>query len=246
MRTWLLYGTIALLTFIGILVAYAPASLAWNLIKEDVDRAVPDLELLTVDGSIWAGKAQLRYREFPPAELLWSIHPASLAGLTVALDATLRGDGLLATGSGERGSGLASIDATGHIDSSYINPVSTRYGLAFPGRLDIEALSLAFDNAWFTAADGTLSWNGGTVVIENFQGRQVLELPPLVGDLSLDERNLKLNVTSEGATLIDVTLKPNGWAVVDMKARLLDIAGLPVRADVNPDVSAIVIEEKLF
>lgn len=247
MKQALLYGAIALLTFLIFAVVYAPASLVWTVIDEDVDRAVPDLEVLTIDGAVWNGNAALRYREFPPATLTWDLAPARKPqGLAAALDASLEGDGLRASGTGYTADGFAAVDAAGYIDSDYINPVSRRYGLTFPGRIDISALTLETDLTWFTAAAGVARWGGGTVILESTAGTQAITLPPLDGELSLSGRDLLLDVTENGNLVIQVTLKPTGWAVVDIKARLLETAGLPFRAGTSPNASAVIAEEKLF
>lgn len=247
MGKFFLYAGVAALTFIGFLIVYAPASLAWSLIKADVDRAVPDLEVLGVDGSVWSGNAALRYREFPPANLTWSLRPTSLPeGPGARIDLTLEGEGLRAAGTGNTTRTFASVDAAGVIDSSYINPVSVRYGLTFPGEVNIQKLRLRSDLTWFQSAVGTATWGGGTVLVESAAGAQAFTLPALDGTLSMNGSNLILDVTSAGQILLQVTLKPTGWAVVDIKARLLEEAGLPFRAGTSPNASAIIAEEKLF
>jgi len=248
MKIWLLYGAVAIVSFTAFVVAFAPASLAWNIVKGDVIRAVPDLQVLTVDGSVWDGEADLRYREFPPATLEWELSPAALVGMTIALDARLSGDGISASGSGNATRSATTIDADGTLESGYVNPVSTRYGLTFPGAIRIEGLNLVSDLGWFTAAGGRATWDGGRVALNTPQGPRTITLPPLAGEMSLDGENLRLGVTDRetGNLLIVVSLKPTGLAVVDMKARLLEVSGLPYRAGTNPDASAFIVEEKLF
>ncbi len=247
MRKLLLYGTVAVISFLAFVVVYAPASVAWSLAREDVNRTVPDLQVLTIAGSVWSGNASLRFREFPPAGLSWSVSPAFANGMAADLDISLGGDGLSAAGSGTVTRNFVVVDAAGYVDSQYINPVSRRYGLSFPGRIDISGLSLESDLGWFTAAKGTARWDGGTVEMET-QGRRTMTvtLPPLEGALSLNGRDLLLDVTEQGETVMQVTLKPTGWAVVDIKTRLLQVAGLPFREDSGPETSAVIAEEKLF
>ncbi|MDZ7683797.1 MAG: type II secretion system protein N [Gammaproteobacteria bacterium] len=248
MKTALLYGTVAIASFIAFAIAFAPASLVWNAVKNDVAAAVPDLQVLTVDGSIWQGEANLRYREFPPATLEWGLSPTALAGMSVALEARLSGNGLRASGHGHATRSSTAIDAKGTIEARYINPVSTRYGLTFPGEIRIEGLALDSDLSWFTAASGRATWNGGRVVLNMPEGARTLILPPLAGEMTMEDTDLRLDVTNQrnGNLLLVVRLKPTGWAVVDMKARLLEISGLSYRAGTNPNASAFIIEEKLF
>lgn len=246
MMRYFLYGLAAILSFLVFVVAFAPATVAWQIAGDDIRRAVPDLSILTLDGSVWNGDATLRYREFPPTDLGWEIAPG--AAVTGALDlaAVLEGPGLSATGTAEATRSGADIDASGYVDASYINPVSVRYGLSFPGRVEIRSLTARSDRSWLTAAAGDLYWDGGRVVVETPGGAQVLDLPPLTGTLSMRGADLALDVTHDDQLLIQVFLKRNGWAEVDIKARLLEVSGLPYRAGTSPNASAIIVEEKLF
>lgn len=247
-KPWLLYGSIAIASFIAFVIAFAPASLAWNVIKSDVASAVPDLQVLTVDGSIWRGEAGLRFREFPLTTLAWNLSPTALAGMTVALDARLAGDGLRADGRAHATRSAATVDADGTIDARYINAVSTRYGLTFPGEIRIHRLTLDSDLSWFTVASGRATWDGGRVALNTPAGARTLDLPPLAGTLAMESSNLRLDVTEvqSDKLLLVVRLKPTGWAEVDIKTRLLEVSGLPYRAGTNPNTSAFIVEEKLF
>ncbi len=243
---WLIFSAAAILSFVAFLVMFAPASVAWGLVRDDVNRAVSDLELLAIDGTVWSGDAIVRYREFPPATLTWSLQPTSVLSLQPYIDLQLAGDGLAANGSGHASRTTANVDLHGGIDASYVNAVSTRYGLTFPGRLAVENLLLTSDHRWLTEASGQINWSGGTVQIDVFQDVQLFTLPPLRGNLSLQGNVLRLDVTDDSGGVMVIDVKPDGWAVVDIKVRMLAVAGLPYARTASLDDTALVLEEKIF
>ncbi len=246
MKKIVAYTLTGIVTFGVFLVVFAPAALLWNLIKTDAARAVPDLQVLTVDGTVWQGDAGLRFREFPVADLNWTIAPLPLARQQLVFTATLAGDGLGAVGNGVASQPGTAGKLDGYIEASYINAVAGRYGMSFPGRIDIEGVSFAADRRWLTAISGMLKWGGGRVLIQMPSGTQAFLLPPLEGELKLAGSDLALEVTAAEGPVISILLRPNGWAVIDIKARLLQVSGMPLPDAANPDLSAITLEEKVF
>jgi hypothetical protein len=246
MKRVIAYTTLALVTFVCVIVVFAPAATLWNLVKNDVSRRIQDLQVLTVDGTVWQGDAMLRYREFPPAKLAWDLSPLSLFRQQAVIVAELNGEGLaIDSNSVIMRSGLVA-DGNGVINSSYINAVSTRYGLTFPGELIIRNLDIQSDFRWISDIDGRLSWGGGQVLLQ-YAEPMVVQLPPLEAILSkVEGNNLLMDVTHAGDTVIQVTLRPTGWAIVDIRARLFDLAGLPRPERLQPENSAALLEEKIF
>lgn len=246
MKRALLYLAVFITGFTVFVVAFLPASSAWLLVKDDVARALPNLEVLAVTGTVWQGQAGIRYREFPPTDLDWSLSPFELLKGRALVDTVVAGSGHQLDGTATITPGGADFSVKGHVDSTYINTVSRRYGLTFSGRLEIQRLRLAADPRWFTAADGAFSWPGGPIVYNTIQGRQTITLPGLDGRLHLDGEDLQLDVVRGDAKLMAITLRPTGWVLVDMKARLFDLAALPWPAGASPDDTALMLEEKLF
>lgn len=246
MKRILAYTSIALVTFLCVIVVFAPAATLWNLVKKDVTGRVQDLQVLTVDGTVWQGDAMLRYREFPPAKLAWELSPLSLLKQQAAIIAGLEGEGLqIDSNSLITRNGLVA-DGRGTINNSYVNSVSTRYGLTFPGELVIQDLSVQSDFRWISGIEGKLYWGGGQVLLQ-YAEPMVIQLPPLEATLSrAPDNNLLMDVTQAGNTVIQVTLRPTGWAIVDIRARLFDLAGLPRSEGLRPDNSVALLEEKIF
>jgi hypothetical protein len=242
----LLYLAVFVTGFTIFVVAFLPASSAWLLVKDDVARVLPKLEVQAVTGTVWQGQAGIRYREFPPTDLDWSLSPLELLKGRALVDTVAAGAGHQLDGTTTITPDAADFSFKGHVDSDYINTVSRQYGLTFSGRLEIQRLHLAADPRWFTSADGAFSWPGGPIVYNTIQGPQTLTLPGLDGRLYLDGENLRLDVVRGDASLMSITLRPTGWVLVDLKARLFDLAALPWPAGAAPDDSALMLEEKLF
>ncbi|XOV90014.1 MAG: type II secretion system protein N [Pseudomonadota bacterium] len=246
MKRKVVYVLTGITTFLVFLVVFAPAALLWNLVKVDVLRTVPELQVLTVDGTVWQGDANLRFREFPVTDLNWTLAPLPLVRQQLAFSATLAGDGLNVASEGTASEPGSSGTLDGYIDASYINSVASRYGMNFPGRILLEQVTFAADRTWLTTVSGLLRWGGGRVVLQTPAGTQAFLLPPLEGQLRLTGNNLQLDVSAREGLVISVLLRPDGWAAVDIKTRLLQVAGIPWPGSENADLTAFMLEEKVF
>lgn len=246
MKRIALYGFAALFTFLVFMLVFAPAATLWVMARDDVARQVPDLSVLTVDGTVWSGRADIRYREFPPGTLTWDLSAASLLALTADVDGRLVGEGHDVTVDAVATRTDANFVVQGTIDNAFVNPLSGRYGLTFPGELQLIDIAIASDHHWLTAADGQINWSGGRVTFASPNGPQSVVLPPLTGQLSLVENNLVLELYDDTNILLSLSLAQSGWVKVDLMGHLLKTADLPFPASANPDAVILVREEKLF
>ena len=65
----------------------------------------------------------------------------------------------------------------------------------------------------------------------------------------MDGQNLILNVTESGTEMMSITLKPDGWAVVDIAYSFADLADLPLlgtNSTLDRTQPAITLEEKIL
>lgn len=247
MKRLLLYTGIGLIAFLAFVLVFAPASAAWLLIHDEVENAFPELRVYSVEGTIWSGSSQLQYQAFPVSRLSWRLKPRALLDGEADLDLTVSGEGLAFEGTGVVDSTRAKVrQLTGYLDSNYINTASQDYGLTFSGRLTVNRLALETDRQWLTAATGDMAWDGGRVVFQSGEQLEVLDLPPLTGNLSMDKETLRLAVHHQQASVLNVALAPTGWARVDLKGRLFQLADLEWPGDRNPDETVLQVEEKIF
>lgn len=249
MKRILLYLIVALVSFLAFLLALAPASTVWQLLKNDVNNAVPDLRIQSVTGTIWDGRVLLGYRQFPPAYLTWMLDPLELIGLVIKLQLNLSGDNLKLSTTTTLSEGIVTIsNLSGIIDSEFINAVSQLQGLTFSGPIEVSKIEIVDDFSRILSASGSISWAGGKIVSTSTSGELVFELPAIKGDVAEVSGDLDLRIHHENRTLIDIRLKRNGWIIVSLKASLFNLAGLKLPPGIEPmkDDTVLEFEEKVF
>ena len=239
------YILIAALTFSGFLVVFAPASLVWSTVQGDVTKAVPDLSVIKMGGSIWHGKSEIQFRQFPLSKITWEISPLKLLRGAESISITADGHGhsldieaLITPSEGQ----VELLE--GEFGSSYINSISEPYGLTFSGDLIIDKVSFVASKDEIKDASGTVHWSGGRVIVAGKD--QPLDLPPLDGKLFFEKQLLTFDVTFEQASLLRISLNKQGWAHIAIKGRFFDIANLPRPDGTSPDETILLLEEKIL
>lgn len=246
MKRLVVYAIVFLLGFLCFVVVFLPASTVWQLTAANVGRQFPNFQVISVGGTVWSGNGDVRYWNFPPTNLAWSVRPFSLLHGRLDLKAVASGDDIHLDGNGGAAPGRFNASATGFVGSAWINPVSTNYGLKFTGKLKIEQLQLAADRQWFTSANGKLHWNGGEVLYRTARGLQTIDLPSMDGKLYETANDLHLDITHGGEPLITIILHRNGWVKVNIKERLFKVANLPWPSGEAPGDTALSLEEQIF
>lgn len=251
MKKFFAYTAIALVTFCIVVIAFAPAALLWRQVDQEVLANVPELQVSSVRGTLWQGTANIFYRQFPGSQLDWTIAPgAALTQQTAEADLKLVGEGHELIANLRATAGQLYVDsAVGFIDALYINRVSQPQGLTFAGRVDIRRLNLDSDLKWIQRAEGDIYWPGGKIVSRTMAaGTRVFDLPALVGEIRMrgQDINLILHPENPNQVLVDILVKPTGWVVVAVKARLFDVAGLPWPAGSSLEDTVLQFEEQLL
>lgn len=241
------YIAAGIITFMVFILVMAPASLLMSMAGESLQK-VPDLKIGRVDGRIWAGSTELQYQGFP-ARVSWNLAALPLVLGQVSADVEVTGDGLDADFHVSANSQEGRITgATAVVDARYINQVSVGYGLDLSGQFSFTSDEISFNNQWVTAAIGNLDWPGGIVHIETPERLHSVDLPPMIGEVSMDGEAVQLAINNERTSMIDLSLKPNGWAAVGVSFAFIELAGLPIPLDARTDVAgpALLIEEKVL
>ena len=244
----LLLAVTGFLTFLVFLVAMTPASLVHSSLKEALDTNAPALKLYAIDGTVWQGSGEVAIRDLPPVRLAWDTSALSAARGAFVSDINVTAIGLnasLETDVSTSGGELAELNA--EISSDYLNQITVEYGLDLSGEVQIDGANLAFDREWLTDAGGRMHWTGGIVHIQTPEQIHTVRLPDFDGELSMDGNQLVLAITHDGEDMLEIRLKPDGWAKVDVQRALVELAQLPLPAATGSnDGSAIVIEEKIL
>jgi hypothetical protein len=239
------YVSIAIFVFVGFLITFAPASILWSIIEPDVARAAPGLNIKRVGGSIWNGKSEFQYRQFPPSHINWDISPLNSLNDDGVIKFFIEGNGHSLELEADVAPSTAWFKSSrGNISSDYLNGMSEQYGLTFSGNLSFSKLLLVIDNAKIIDAAGQVHWSGGKVVVPSQS--QPLDLPPLDGELFFEEQLLILDVTFQQLSIIKISLNEHGWATIAIKGRFFDIANLTRPDSTDPDETILLLEEKIL
>lgn len=252
MKKVLLYGLAAFLSFAFFIIIFAPAAPIWSLLYasygKEVFQRIPELKLFSIEGTIWKGKTNIHYRNFPTSQLSWDVSPLQVLQKIAEVDLDITGDAHnFETSVIAEGDRFQLRKLNGRIDANYINQVSEEFGLSFTGEIDAESISISGNPKGLDIVEGHINWNGGEIVSRTIQaGTQVFNLPPLRGDFSINQQygGLQLDIHNDHQVLVAINLKLDGWAVVEIKSRLFTLAGLSWQGDAED--TAITYEEKLF
>lgn len=247
MKLFVAYAALFVTALLVFIVAFAPASLVWRLVSDDASKYVPQLQVRTIQGTIWSGKARLAYLDFPDTTVSWTTRPGALLLGRVDVHVQAIAEHLHVDGMAHITPSGFDLTTEGKVGSEYINPVSRIDGLTYSGELTTTApVELTSDFSWITRASGSLHWSGGNIVYFTAQGAQTIDLPPLDGVISRNGQNVQLDVNHAVNTLIVVDLRPTGWVAVNLKARLFELAKLPWPSGQSPDDTALTLEEQVF
>lgn len=248
MKRVFIFGFFAVLTFCTFVVVFAPASLVWRMAEQQVLRQVPDLHVLRVGGTVWSGKADLAYRQFPTSELSWTVSPMPILGGEIDTTLELRGEGhefVTAASISQQAAVIQSL--VGYVDALYINRVSQPQGLTFAGRVDVRNLNVVSDLVWVQQASGEIYWPGGKIISRTrAAGTRVFDLPAIQGDISMRGEVISLNLHHANQTIVEIFLKRDGWVTVAVKARLFEIANLPWPAGSSPSDTVLEFQEQII
>lgn len=256
MKKWLLISAVGVLSFLVYIIYSAPASIAVNMMEEDMKLNAPDIQLGQTTGTFWNGDQELQYRQFPPINLAWDLSVLPVFTGRIDSETQLTGDGVEATfdltASGNQG---AISNLTGSVGSRYLNQITIPYGLDLSESVAIQTLDTTWENNWLTALSGNLNWPGGIVHIETPLALLSIKLPTLSGKLSMEGSDARLHITDAGNELMNIRLKKDGWAIVAINYPLLEMIGMPFQfappapagtARTKESVPALVFEEKVF
>ena len=241
----LLIGT---LTFCTSIIINLPAS----LFSGQIDRVVQNLkglQLGKISGTIWKGRLETKYREFPVTSVSWNaaFFPIILGrlNLDLSLDAAgLEGKSDLSV-SGDAVK-LTNLDL--EINSSFINATTGPYGLRLSESFTVTAPEIYVSNNWPSKINGRLVWPGGVTEIETPLERLRTQLPMLRGIAKIENKEVKLYIYSKSEEIIILSLNRLGWAKAEINHLFFEIAKIPFPASgaVNQKDPAIIMEEKIL
>lgn len=159
-RRWPGFVLVVLVALLA-LVAWFPAAWAWRMVRD----RVPQLDLATVQGSVWNGRAeQVVYAGLPLGEVDWRLSRGALLG-RIGLRLHVHGPLLEGRGQFRRESAGrligSAIHAEVHVDRIPISVGSP--GLKPGGELTIRTPRVVIEDRWPRAWTGSADWRDATL-----------------------------------------------------------------------------------
>lgn len=244
-----LYLIVGLLSFLFFIVFLMPANVVWKMVKKRPEIIQQEIVLNNIHGSIWAGEAQVYVKSNALGTLKWDINFLSLFLAKFSVDIDLKQKNYFFNGVLAKGvSGLSVEIFRGEVDAEYLNEHLAQYKIKLSNKIKVKQISVSFDQKnGFTDAQGDVLWLGGG--IEYFANNRMnkVAMPKLKLALSTNAKQLVVKMTNESKqALAEILVKPDGWATVDVKKRLAELAGQKIPGSASADDMIFNIEKKIF
>jgi len=231
---------IAALLLLG--VAMMPA----RAVKLATDR-VDGLELRTAEGRLFSGEADVAYRGHDLGRVVWSVLPGMLLDMQLGMDWQIAHRDYTVSGTAAVGAGAAEVAATGIIDALAVNRFLSQYHISLDGMFEVDNVDVRFDSAGI-GADGRLRWSGGRALYRLSGETHDVELPGMVGTLGVmaGQPVLEVVTADDLLRLLSIRLDAEGWAHIDVTARLTSLAGTPWQGEDGEDAVVVTVSEHLI
>ena len=237
---------LAALFGITALLVVGMASMPARSIKLATDQ-VDGLVLVTAEGRLFGGEADLAYRGEDLGRITWSVRPSALMAFQLETDWTVQHPHYTVSGAAAVGVGATEFSATGIIDALAVNRFLAQYHISLDGMFEVGSLRVRLDSQG-VAAEGNLRWSGGRTVYQMAGETYDAQLPGMVGTLTsvAAEPRLEVVTARDSLPLLHVRLDTDGWAHIGVTARLTSLAGNPWRDGGNEDAVVVTVSERLF
>ena len=244
---WVTTGLLASVIALVATAWFLPASLAFRLIEPSL--TLPkDIKVALPRGSLRAGHVMVQFRGFPPSRVSWQVEWPSLSPEAMILRQTIS-----IVGPGHQITGRLRLipnqkvliieHLNGEINSSDINQLAAAYGHQFSGSVTLKNGFAATSEKCLTDLAGDLSWSGGRITFNGFNGVAQYQLPPLKAKLELEACSPALNLTRDADHLARFVLGLDGWFSAELQPRLLVLAQIPGAAQLT---QPLLFEEKIL
>ena len=241
---------VASLSYLLALVIYMPVSFAWQYAQNWLPKNELPVRVQQTNGTLWLGEALLQSR-FLAGVMSWELDPLNFISDDPIVRLNFRSDKVdLKTKGMINGTDLVRVDGDLKMDLSAINPMLKQHRLDLSGVLDIRQLQTLIDTNSGQPKEikGLAKWEGGTVSYPLGRQVQTTDMPPLIGKFVQSGENIALDVSEEasGLLVMQAQLTPAGVVNIQIRKRLLDLAGAPWSGNSDPDDIVFKIQQKVI
>lgn len=210
------------------LLATLPANFVWQrFVEPQLPLQKTGISVLAVDGSIWDGRAQIRYQQLDMIAD-WNVSLPDIATLSVPMELTLESHAGIARFSVLFGVSESRIElSSADIDLAYLTPVLKRQRVELSGNLMAKELAFNVVDQRIVSAEGLFSWSGGEISYPAGAQIHQRDMPSFRGQVELlDDGVIYMGIRDNQASfdLIEGSLQTDGTALMKIKRRLLDLA----------------------
>jgi hypothetical protein len=226
-----------------------PANFVWQRLPEiNQHLARIGLSVVDMEGTVWRGKALLRYQTLHGL-LSWDVHVLSMLRMRLPVDVHLKSD------AGEAAL-LLELTRTGQrlqipraeLELARLSPLLKPQRVTLDGQLLVLDVEFMFTRQVVDYVAGQLSWSGGKIGYP--AGRQVRErtMPPFEGLLSMQEDQAHFGLREAGGRfdLVEATLNRDGEAMARVKGRLFELAQEPLPGNYGEQDSVFKVKQKIL
>ena len=244
---WGITGLLALVIALVATAWFLPASLAFRLLEPNL--AFPSEFLIALPrGTVRQGHTDVTFRGFPQSRVSWKAGWPIFIGDSFAFTQSFRFDG---PGHNLLGNlairlnqeGLSITQLNGQIQSSDINELAADYGHHFSGIITIKDGFIDLSAQCLNALEGDLSWTGGSISLNGFNGVFTYQLPSLQASLARQDCAAALDLTRNGQSLARLTLGFDGWFSAEIQRSLMILAQVPGAEQLS---GTLLFEEKIL
>jgi len=227
------------LTWMISLVFYLPAGWVWAQVSADIELP-SQVEVGAVSGTVWSGSVIVRTMG-KPVSVSWRLEPGSAIYGFIPLEWE-------ATTSGSHAEGSITAMFEGHlrflmrearIDLAEITSLGGPLErVRVPGVMELESIFVVWGpDKGLQDVRGRGHWPGGSVTWPMGGSTRQSQMPPLEGVLKQRQKDAVLTISDreEGITGVEAVLAHNGYASLEVRKHWVDLIGLDVAANAQPD-----------
>lgn len=240
------YLAVFLFSLLIFLVVLTPASFIWErVVSPKVSLAPYGAKVKQVHGRIWEGQVLFNIQGIDSI-LAWNLRLNRLVALQLPVDLELKSHAGSASASVVADMGgvhlnLASLDAR----LSALNKSLTRRRIKLDGLLVAKDIRLSLKDERLIAAEGQFSWSGGQIAYPVRREQHERDVPSFQGRITTREDGTTyIGIADPGSDFdpIEVSLTPEGVALLQVRRRLLDLVDEPWSS--NSDARDVVFKIK--